>query len=49
MTYLEEQKIPNKIINKFYMSDYQIKKLSSLGHEIGIHTNAHYWMSHLKK
>lgn len=42
-------KIPNKITNKFYMSTYQIKKLSSLGHEIGIHTNTHYWMSHLKK
>ena len=38
-----------KNINKFYMNINQIKKLYEDGHEIGLHSHTHQWLSHTGK
>ena len=42
-------KIKKEILKKFYMNDSQLIKLKKEGHEIGVHTKSHHWMSMLSE
>ena len=44
-----ELNIKKNAIKNMYMNDMQLKKLKENGHEIGVHTLNHFWLSNLKK
>lgn len=42
-------KIKKNILKKMYMTNTQLKNLKKKGHEIGVHTSNHFWLSNLTK
>ena len=45
----KELNIKKNTIKKMYMTDAQLKNLKQNGHEIGVHTLSHFWLSSLTK
>lgn len=45
----EKIKINREIIKKFYISNVELKKMKKAGHEIGVHTLNHHWLSKLNE
>ena len=42
-------KFKKNSLKNFYMNDIQLRKLKKDGHEIGVHTKSHLWMSSLSE